>query len=107
MSRIDDMVAEQCPDGVTFRSIGEVATCTAGATPSKSVAAYWENGTIPWLSSGEVNKGTIYHADTLISRAGFDFLQHKDDSSRCCRHGAGWTREDARNGRADQTRVLH
>ncbi|SMX62485.1 restriction endonuclease subunit S [Brevibacterium aurantiacum] len=72
MSRIDELIQELCPDGVTFVTIGEAATVTAGATPSKSVASYWTNGTIPWLSSGEVNKGTIHEADTFITKEGYD-----------------------------------
>ncbi|WP_122992708.1 restriction endonuclease subunit S [Brevibacterium aurantiacum] len=72
MSRIDELIQELCPDGVRFLTIGEAATVTAGATPSKSVASYWTNGTIPWLSSGEVNKGTIHEADTLITQEGYD-----------------------------------
>ena len=72
MSRIDDLIAQHCPDGVRFEVIGRIAEVTSGATPSKSVSAYWENGTIPWLSSGEVNKGTILEANTLISQAGYE-----------------------------------
>lgn len=72
MSRVDDLIAEFAPDGVRFDTIGQLADVTSGATPSKSVSRYWTNGTIPWLSSGEVNKGTIYEADTLITQAGFD-----------------------------------
>lgn len=72
MSRIEQLVAEHCAEGVRFDTIGHLADVTSGATPSKSVAQYWTNGTIPWLSSGEVNKGTIYEADTLITQAGFD-----------------------------------
>lgn len=72
MSRIDELIQELCPDGVRFVTIGEAATVTAGATPSKSVASYWTNGTIPWLSSGEVNKGTIHEADIFITQEGYD-----------------------------------
>ncbi|WP_082109990.1 restriction endonuclease subunit S [Demequina phytophila] len=77
MSRIDDLIAKQCPSGVRFASIGEVAAVSSGATPSKSVTAYWVDGTIPWLSSGEVNKETIYQADTLISQSGYDSCSTK------------------------------
>ncbi|WP_226533605.1 restriction endonuclease subunit S [Microbacterium paraoxydans] len=77
MSRIYELIQEHCPDGVRFAPIGEVAQVNAGATPSKSVAGYWTGGTIPWLSSGEVNKGTIYEADTLITQAGYDSCSTK------------------------------
>src|SRR5690606_12036514 len=51
--------------------------CVAGATPAKGVAAYWENGTIPWMSSGEVNKGTIHDTDRKITQAGYDSCSTK------------------------------
>ncbi len=28
---------------------------TAGATPSTKNKEYWDNGTIPWMSSGEIH----------------------------------------------------
>lgn len=52
--------------------INDVGRCVAGATPSTSKPEYWENGTIPWLSSGEVNKGRIYETDTKITQQGYD-----------------------------------
>lgn len=39
----------------------------SGGTPSKTVEEYWENGTVPWLNSGEVNQGIITHASTYIT----------------------------------------
>ncbi len=45
---------------------------TNGSTPSKSEAKYWANGTIPWMSSGEVNKKIIKEIDAKISQLGFD-----------------------------------
>ena len=42
----------------------ELAT---GGTPSTTRKEYWENGTIPWLSSGEVHKKFIYETDNFIT----------------------------------------
>lgn len=42
-------------EDVEWKSLGEVSKCYAGATPRTGVKEYWENGTIPWMSSGEVN----------------------------------------------------
>lgn len=72
MSRIDDLIAELCPRGVRYQHIGNVAECYAGATPKSGVSEYWENGTVPWMSSGEVNKGTIFETDRRITQAGYD-----------------------------------
>ena len=53
-------------------TVNDIGLCVAGATPSTAIKEYWENGTIPWLSSGEVNKGRIYETDTKISQKGYD-----------------------------------
>ena len=52
--------------------INDIGTCVAGATPSTQVKEYWENGTIPWMSSGEVNKGRVFETDTRITQLGYD-----------------------------------
>ena len=52
--------------------IGEVFRTTSGGTPSKSRLEYYKNGTIPWLSSGEVNKGIIYTVKNYITQEGVD-----------------------------------
>lgn len=52
--------------------INEIGSCTAGATPSTKVDEYWNNGTIPWMSSGEVNKGRVDRTDKLITHFGYD-----------------------------------
>lgn len=77
MSRIDDLIAEQCTDGVEFKAICEIAEYYSGATPASGISAYWENGTTPWMSSGEVNKGIVYDTDKKISKAGFDSCSTK------------------------------
>ena len=52
--------------------INDIGKCVAGATPSTIVKEYWENGTIPWMSSGEVNKGRIFETDTKITELGYN-----------------------------------
>lgn len=74
MSRIDELIAELAPDGVVYRSIGDPLVSVdvvAGATPKSGVAEYWEGGTIPWMSSGEVNKGTVFETDKFITKAAY------------------------------------
>lgn len=55
---------------MTELKISEFADVVTGGTPSTSVKEYWENGNIPWLNSGELNKGYIYHAVNFITEAG-------------------------------------
>jgi len=50
--------------------IQEFADVVTGGTPSTSVREYWEGGSIPWLNSGELNKGSIFDADNFITEAG-------------------------------------
>lgn len=50
--------------------IGEVFKTSSGGTPLRSKLEYYKNGNIPWLKSGEVAQGYIYHAKELISDEG-------------------------------------
>ena len=54
------------------RTISDFATCYAGATPSTKNRSFWDDGDIPWLSSGEVNKKHIFYTDNFITRLGFE-----------------------------------
>ena len=57
--------------GWSIKKMEEIATCIAGATPSTLKEEYWEGGTIPWLSSGEVHKGRIFDTDKKITELGY------------------------------------
>lgn len=52
-----------------FKQIGKLS---AGGTPSTSKSSYWDNGTIPWISSGEVNNNTITDYITKITKLGLE-----------------------------------
>ena len=77
MSRIEELLERLCPDGVEKKELGEIAKCYAGATPRTGVSEYWDNGTIPWMSSGEVNKGKVYSTETKITQLGYDSCSTK------------------------------
>ena len=53
-------------------SINDIGTCIAGATPSTKEPKYWENGNIPWMSSGEVHKYKIFDTDNKITQIGYN-----------------------------------
>jgi type I restriction enzyme S subunit len=55
----------------------------AGATPSRGVPAYWNNGDIPWLASGDVNLRNIRTARQFITNEGF-----KNSSTKWIRPGS-------------------
>ena len=44
----------------------EFKTCSGG-TPSRKNLDYYKNGTIPWLTSGEISKGVIREASQMIT----------------------------------------
>lgn len=50
--------------------IGEVFKTSSGGTPLRSKIEYYQNGTIPWLKSGEVSQGHISHAEEHITEEG-------------------------------------
>ena len=76
MSRLADLIAQLCPDGVEYKPIGSFAQCVAGATPNSKDPSLWD-GNIPWMSSGEVNKRTIRSTDRCITQRGFDSCSTK------------------------------
>ena len=47
--------------------VGHFSKVGNGSTPSRSNAAYWSNGTHPWLNSSSVNQGTITGADQFVT----------------------------------------
>ena len=50
--------------------LGDVCETTSGGTPLKSKSEYYEGGTIPWLKSGEVAQGRVYHTEEKITALG-------------------------------------
>ena len=42
-------------DGWEEKKLGDIAFLKSGSTPSRSNNSYWDEGTIPWLKSGELN----------------------------------------------------
>jgi len=72
MSRLDELIAELCPNGVEFKPLGEVCRLVTGATPSKTKKENWENGAIPWMSSGEVNLKRVFETENKITQLGYD-----------------------------------
>jgi restriction endonuclease S subunit len=52
--------------------LGEVCETTSGGTPLRSITEYYEGGTIPWLRSGEVNRGYIEESELFITEMGLN-----------------------------------
>ncbi len=47
--------------------LGEVANIGNGATPRRTNPSYWDNGTIPWLTSAKVHEVIIRQADEYVT----------------------------------------
>jgi Type I restriction modification DNA specificity domain len=53
------------------RTIGEVCTkVVSGGTPLTSKTEYYQNGTIPWLKTKEINQRRIYSTENFITELG-------------------------------------
>lgn len=59
------------PEEWELKSLGDLASVTAGGTPSRMNSKYW-NGNIPWVTTAEVDFHTIYHAEQFITKEGLD-----------------------------------
>ena len=77
MSKLDELLRELCPNGVEHKRIGDFAMCFPGATPKTTHPEYWENGTIPWMSSGEVNQEEVTFTEKKITQKGYDSTSTK------------------------------
>ena len=57
------------PEQWDIRRIADFATVGSGGTPSRAVSAYW-NGSIPWVTTSQVDFGVIDSAEQFITTEG-------------------------------------
>ena len=55
------------PDSWEWCKLGWVGDWGAGATPAKGNSEYYDNGTIPWLRTGELNNGFVYDSEIKVT----------------------------------------
>lgn len=60
------------PSHWKLAKLGLYATVENGTTPSRAVTEYWEDGSIPWLASGEVNQFQISEASEFVTAAALE-----------------------------------
>ena len=59
------------PKDWSIQTIGEfVDDMKNGGTPKRSESDYWENGTVPWLKTGEINNNIIIKSEEHITELG-------------------------------------
>lgn len=63
-SNVEDDVL---PKGWKLSQIKEVADVGTGATPLKSNKAYYQNGSIPWVTSGALNEEFVSEASDFVT----------------------------------------
>lgn len=60
------------PNDWEIKKLDEIARVTSGGTPSRSKAEYWQNGTIPWVTTSEVQFNTITESAEYITLEGLN-----------------------------------
>ena len=83
------------PNGWKIKSLQDIATISSGGTPSRSQPSYWDNGTIPWVTTAEVNYQTIIDTEQKITKEGLDNSSAKlypKDTILMAMYGQGKTR---------------
>lgn len=63
----DNEILFDIPDHWQFVRTGNVIDCGSGSTPLKGHPEYYENGTIPWLKTGELNNSYILKCEEKIT----------------------------------------
>jgi type I restriction enzyme S subunit len=58
---------QQLPKGWTLATLKDIGKWQSGATPSKTNKTYYNNATIPWLNTGDLNDGEITSIPKSIS----------------------------------------
>ena len=56
---IDDDLPFEIPDSWRWCKLGNIGDWGAGSTPNRNKFEYYNNGTIPWLKTGDLNDGYI------------------------------------------------
>ena len=78
MSKIDFMKLKKykrkriIPVGWKEVKLGDIFRTSSGATPLSTKRSFYDDGTIPWINSGELASPYIYKASNYISQKGFE-----------------------------------
>ena len=71
MSKLSEMIATLCPNGVEYKKLGEIFDLRNGYTPSKGNKDFWGEGNIPWFrmedirANGRILNDSIQHVSTM------------------------------------------
>ncbi|MFV0192980.1 restriction endonuclease subunit S [Empedobacter falsenii] len=61
-------VLKKAFEGISeVKKVSDIASVETGATPKRGNKLYWENGTIPWITSGALNEEFVNNFNELIT----------------------------------------
>ncbi len=63
----EDEMPFEIPKGWEWCKLGWIGNWGAGATPAKGNPEYYDNGTIPWLRTGELNNAIVYDSEIKVT----------------------------------------
>jgi len=63
----EDEIPFDIPDNWCWVRLGDIGIWAAGATPNRSRIQYYQNGTIPWLKTGDLNDNLIQEIPEYIT----------------------------------------
>lgn len=66
-SESEKLLPFEIPINWKWVKLGDIGNWGAGATPARGNGLYWNNGNIPWLKTGELNNGEIWHSEEYIT----------------------------------------
>jgi len=62
---------ENIPDSWCLAKIGDVSSVGTGVTPLKSRSDYYDNGDVPWVTSGALNSSLVSEASGYVTELAF------------------------------------
>jgi len=65
--RPDPSELPELPEGWDWATIDQIAQVGTGVTPLRSKSAYFNEGTVPWVTSGALNSETVSSATELVT----------------------------------------
>lgn len=83
------------PEGWKILPIGDIAKVTSGGTPDRANSEYWNNGNIPWVTTGEISFTEIENTNEKITEIGLKNSSAKlfpKDTILMAMYGQGKTR---------------
>ena len=79
---ISDDIPFEIPENWAWTRMGNIGSWGAGATPAKGNPAFYKDGVIPWLVTGELNNSVVTETKTKVSKIALEKC-----SLRLCKPG--------------------